>query len=294
MRGAGATGGQHAGRGSDARQVVRGERVPYEDHGPFDRVRFRPLARKRHPAGGDTGRRRLTKRQEASSWESTRRTYDGLGVQSRRAGVSPAAGVRRPSATISTAIRQRSQWSSLADSALQDVQLAFLDRELDVLHVLGILFEPPADPLELAKHLRHRLLELQHGAGGLPGDDILSLHAELEIHHHLVGARRGVSGESHPRSRVHASVAEHHRLHVTAVEGADSSISALRNASTRGPRAEPSTAEVASLNCSLTSAGNLRPVQIGEEPFVLRRQPPKASGIELYGVGHSLAVQAHL
>ena len=57
--------------------------------------------------------------------------------------------VTRPSASISAATRMAAHAGALAVARLQHPQTAFLNRELDVLHVLVVLFELLADGAEL-------------------------------------------------------------------------------------------------------------------------------------------------
>jgi len=147
------------------------------------------------------------------------------------------------------------------------------------------------DPLKLAERLRHRPLELRRRARSLPGDDILSLHTELEVHHHLVGTGGRIASESHSRSRVHASVTEDHRLH--------SHGRGRRRFEHLGleERLDPSPA------CRTQHRGGRKPQllahigwesasgQVGKESLIVGGQPPETAGIEFCRVRYSLAVQ---
>ncbi len=149
---------------------------------------------------------------------------------------SSAAGSTRPTAVLRS-IRpspfhlhrhaQRRFRRALAAARLQHVERSVLDRELHVLHVAVMRFQPRADGLELGIGLRHRLfhrglapaLALAHHFGdGLrradAGDDVLALRVDEEfaVEHALAGGR--IAREGHARGRGLAAVAEHHGLHV--------------------------------------------------------------------------------
>ena len=104
---------------------------------------------------------------------------------------------------------------ALAHAALQHVELAVLDRELDVQHVRVVLLQPLVDPLQLGVHLGHGLLELADGLGRADARHhvlALGVHQVLAEEPPLAGAR--VPGEGHARPRVVAHVAEDHGLDV--------------------------------------------------------------------------------
>jgi hypothetical protein len=93
---------------------------------------------------------------------------------------------------------QRGGGGALAVARLEHEQLAFLDGELDVLHVLEVLLERLADLEQLGVGLRHHVLELEHGLGGADaGDDVLALGVDEELAVELVRAVGGVAGERH-------------------------------------------------------------------------------------------------
>ena len=128
---------------------------------------------------------------------------------------------------------------ALAVAGLEHVELAILDGELHVLHVLVVLLELHANGVELLEHLGHGLLErgilggalLLGDAGALgplagagdgdflrgadAGHHVLALGVD-EVFAVEVGvvAGGGVTGEGHARGGIGAGVAEDHRLHV--------------------------------------------------------------------------------
>jgi len=122
---------------------------------------------------------------------------------------------------------QRRRAGPLAVAALEHVELAFLDRELDVLHVLVMRLELDPDGIELLVQLGHVGLQRRHVLvllvlGGLVerirGADarhhVLALGIDQPFAVELVLAGGGVAGEGHARGRVAPHVAEDHALHV--------------------------------------------------------------------------------
>ena len=105
---------------------------------------------------------------------------------------------------------------ALRAARLQHVQLAALERELDVLHVPEVLLQPRGDARELfedlgeppAIHLRDRLWRAR------AGDDVLALgvHEEIAVQDVLPAA--AISCEGDAGAAVVAHVAVHHRHHV--------------------------------------------------------------------------------
>jgi hypothetical protein len=103
----------------------------------------------------------------------------------------------------------------LSDAALQHVERALLDGELDVHHVAVVALEGAADGEQLGVDRGVVALELadrQRRAG--TGDDVLALrvHQVLAVEEVLAG--RGIAGEGDAGPGVLAEVAEDHRLHV--------------------------------------------------------------------------------
>ena len=104
---------------------------------------------------------------------------------------------------------------ALAHPALQHVELALLDGELDVHHVGVVLLEGVPDLLELRVGLGVVLLELDDRLGRPgAGHDVLALgvHEVLAVEDVLAGGR--VAGEGDAGARVVAHVAEDHELDV--------------------------------------------------------------------------------
>ncbi len=109
----------------------------------------------------------------------------------------------------------RGKARSLAVAGLQHPQLAFLHRELDVLHVAVVLFELVADIVELLVNGRHILLKL----GDLlrrpdAGDHVLTLCVDQVFTVKCLFAGRRVAREGDARATVVAHVAEHHRADI--------------------------------------------------------------------------------
>ena len=77
---------------------------------------------------------------------------------------------------------QRGGGGALAVAGLQHEQLAFLNGELDVLHVLEMFFKDLADLHEFGITLRHLLLELGDRLRSADaGDDVLALRVDEEL-----------------------------------------------------------------------------------------------------------------
>ena len=94
---------------------------------------------------------------------------------------------------------------------LEHVQLAALDRELEVLDVAVVLLELLADPLELGVDGRHVGLHLGDlGRGPDAGHDVLALGVGEVLAEQRLLARVRVAGERHAGARVVAHVAEDH------------------------------------------------------------------------------------
>ena len=103
----------------------------------------------------------------------------------------------------------------LADPGLEHPELAALDGELDVAHVLVVVLERRHDREQLVvrglvdlAHVgqRHRVADAR--------DDVLALRVLQVVAVHALVAARGVAGEADAGAGVGAEVAEHHRLDV--------------------------------------------------------------------------------
>ena len=117
-----------------------------------------------------------------------------------------------PSLTRSVAIFDGGRRGPLGRTRLEHVELAALDRELEVLDVAVVALELLADPLELGVDLGHVGLHL-----GDPrrrpdaGDDVLALGVRQVLAEERLLAGVRVAGERHARPGVVAHVAEDHR-----------------------------------------------------------------------------------
>ena len=115
---------------------------------------------------------------------------------------------------------------ALADPALQHPELALLDRELQVQHVVVVLFQALLDCVQLAVDPGELLLQgrktrgvlglarLVDGVGGADSrHHVLALGVGQPLAIEDVLARGGVAREGDARAGVIAHVAEHHGLH---------------------------------------------------------------------------------
>ena len=130
---------------------------------------------------------------------------------------------------------------ALAGAGLQHEELAVLDGELDVLHVLVVLLELGADLHQVRVRLREALLHHRDRLGGADaGDDVLALRVHEELAVEDVLTRGVVAGEGDAGAGVLAHVAVGHRLHVDrgAVEALDLLDAAVLDRAVAVPRAE--------------------------------------------------------
>ena len=117
----------------------------------------------------------------------------------------------------------RGESGALCGTRLQQIELARLDGELNVLHVAKVAFEFLVDVLELLVDVRHRLLERFLVADRLrfgnwqrranSGDNVLALRVRKVFAEKFALAGRRIACECDPGGAVFAHVAEHHRLH---------------------------------------------------------------------------------
>jgi hypothetical protein len=115
---------------------------------------------------------------------------------------------------------------ALPGAALEHVELAGLDGELQILHVAEVRLEPGADPGQLLERVRHLRLERVVGAADHPrflhdrhgradaGDDVLALRVGEPLAVEALLAGRRIAREGDAGGAGVAQVAEHHRLHV--------------------------------------------------------------------------------
>ncbi len=122
---------------------------------------------------------------------------------------------------------QSGHTSALADAALQHVEDAVLDGELDVEHVVVVVFEDAAHLAEFLIGFGHQLLHRVHVLVLLVLGVVVQRVGGTDASHHvfalgvdepfaveLVVASGGVTCEGHTGSGCVAHVAKHHRLHV--------------------------------------------------------------------------------
>ena len=104
---------------------------------------------------------------------------------------------------------------TLAVTGLQHEELAILDGELHVLHILVVVLEAGCDLNELIVDLGHLLMQLADGRGSTDtSDDILALGIDQVLAHQLLLAGGGVTGEGNAGAGTHTGVTEGHLLHV--------------------------------------------------------------------------------
>ena len=122
---------------------------------------------------------------------------------------------------------ERGLGGALARAGLQHPELGLFDRELDVLHVAVMGFEPVEHRRQLGIDLRHRLFHRRGLGAGLftrrlgqilrradAGDDVLALRIDQEFAVIGAVALGGIAGEGDAGRRRVAHIAEDHRLDV--------------------------------------------------------------------------------
>ncbi|MPM32488.1 hypothetical protein SDC9_79051 [bioreactor metagenome] len=98
-------------------------------------------------------------------------------------------------------------------ACLQQVQFAFFDRELDVLHIGVVVLQFFGDCLEFVVDGRHHFLQgvdVQRGADA--GHDIFALRVHQEFAEQFFLAGRRVAREGHAGTGIVTAIAEHHAL----------------------------------------------------------------------------------
>ena len=122
---------------------------------------------------------------------------------------------------------QRCGAGALADAALQHEELALLNGEFDIEHIVVMGFKLAADveklPVQFRIQLLHRLERLilliagvvvQRIRGAGSGDHVLALRIDQPFAVELVVAGRRIAGERHAGRGSVAHIAENHALHV--------------------------------------------------------------------------------
>ncbi len=121
----------------------------------------------------------------------------------------------KPSLAISTAILIAALGSALAIAGLEHPQFAALDGELDILHVLVMLFQLGGDVHELVVDFGHLGTEMLDRVGiADTGHHIFTLGIQQVLAHHFLFTSGGVAGKGHARAGVIAHVAKDHRHNV--------------------------------------------------------------------------------
>ncbi len=125
--------------------------------------------------------------------------------------ITASSGVITPSATNSRTILQRGLRGALGRARLEHVELALLDRELDVLHLAVVALEALDRGDELVVGVGHQLVHARDRLGRADaGDDVLALRVLEELAVQRVLAGRGVAAEADAGAGALAAVAEHH------------------------------------------------------------------------------------
>ena len=105
--------------------------------------------------------------------------------------------------------------SALAVTGLQHIQLAILDGELHILHILVVVLQLGGDLHKLVINLGHLLLQMGDGERGADtGHHVLALGVDQVLTEQGLLAGGGVAGEGNAGAAGLAAVAEHHGLHV--------------------------------------------------------------------------------
>ena len=110
---------------------------------------------------------------------------------------------------------QRSLSGTLAVTGLQHEELAILDGELHVLHILVVVLEAGSNLDELVIDLGHLLMQLADGRRSTDtSNNVLALSIDQVLAHQLLLAGGGVAGEGNAGAGTHTGVTEGHLLHV--------------------------------------------------------------------------------
>ena len=110
---------------------------------------------------------------------------------------------------------QRCGSSTLAVTGLKHIELAVLNGELHILHVVVVVLQDLADLNELCVSLGELLSHLSDGHGGTNAcNDVLALCVGEELTHHLLLTGSGIAGEGYAGTAIVAHVTECHCLYV--------------------------------------------------------------------------------
>ena len=104
---------------------------------------------------------------------------------------------------------------SLAVSCLQEIELAFLDREFHVLHVTIVLFQIIGQLHKLFVALRKVVRELCNRLRRTnTGNDVLALRVDQVLTENALGSGRGIARKCDACARRIPHISENHRLHI--------------------------------------------------------------------------------
>ena len=104
---------------------------------------------------------------------------------------------------------------ALAVAGLQHVELAFLDGELEILHVFVVLFQTRSDFAQLVVHLGHDFLQFEdRNRSADAGDHVFALRVHQELAVEFFRAGGGIAGKADAGAAGVAEIAEDHGLHV--------------------------------------------------------------------------------
>ena len=145
---------------------------------------------------------------------------------------------------------ERGGGGALAVARLEHEQLAFLDREFDVLHVLEMFLERGANFHEFGVGFGHLVLQLEDGLGGAhAGDDVFALSVEEKFAVEFVDSVGGIAGERDAGAGGLTGVAIYHGLDVDggAPLGGDAVFGAVNLSAIIHPRTEDGTGGAAEL-----------------------------------------------
>ena len=107
---------------------------------------------------------------------------------------------------------ERGLRGALAVAGLEHEELAVLNGELHVLHIVIVVLQRGADLHELVERFGELLFHLGDGHRGTDaGDDVFALRVGEELTHELLLAGGGVTREGDAGAGVVVQVAEHHR-----------------------------------------------------------------------------------
>ena len=104
---------------------------------------------------------------------------------------------------------------ALAVARLQHVELAFLNGELEILHVAVVFFQAGGDFAQLVVDIGHDLLQFENRhRRANAGNHIFALRVHQKFAVELFHSGGGIARETHARAAGVAEIAEDHGLHV--------------------------------------------------------------------------------